>query len=323
MKNPSQLHQTVLLTELVEAMNLGPGDIAIDCTVGAGGHTERILGKVKEGGQVIGVDRDKTALKIASSRLEQHLATGTLKLEMAPFSALGEIVKRHNIEGKVQAICADIGVSSMHLDDSERGFSFQDDGPLDMRMDQSGERTAADLIAEEDEETLIRIFREYGEEPKAKQIARRILQVRETTPIVTTRQLADLVKAAAVYHTVSRKHPATRVFQALRIAVNDELGELRALLDCAFAALKPGGRLVIISFHSLEDRIVKQKFVDYTGKNKRESIPRDLPILASSIDRLIDAKADIIKPFPAVPSQAEIDLNPRARSAKMRVLAKL
>jgi 16S rRNA (cytosine1402-N4)-methyltransferase len=319
----SAFHLSVLLNELVTGLNVSGNDIVIDCTVGAGGHTELILDKLGENGLVIGIDRDESALEIARRRLANHLKAGRLILERAPFSALHQLVEKHGIAGRVAAICADIGVSSMHLDEAHRGFSFQEDGPLDMRMDQSLERTAADIIAQEDEEYLTRLLREYGEEPKAKQIARRIVQTRVSSPIETTRQLADLVKAAASYPTKSRKHPATRTFQALRMAVNNELGELAALLDSALAALKPGGRLAIISFHSLEDRLVKQRFIASTGRHERENIPRDLPLRASSIDRLVQASAQIIKPFPVVPSDAEIATNPRARSAKMRVLMKL
>jgi len=302
---------------------LAPGDIAIDCTLGAGGHTQALLEKVGSTGLVIGIDQDAEALSIASERLSSHLANGTLKLVKARFSELSIIVDKFNVKGKVQGICADIGVSSMHLDQASRGFSFHGDGPLDMRMDQANGRTAADIIAEADESTLITIFREFGEEPKARQIARKIIEVRSTEPITTTLQLAELVKVAARYPTVSRRHPATKVFQSLRIAVNDELGELDQLLDTGLAALKPGGRFAVISFHSLEDRKVKQKFISFTGRSNKNAVPRDLPITAAALKELIDAKADIIKPFPIVATADEIASNPRSRSAKLRVITKL
>jgi 16S rRNA (cytosine1402-N4)-methyltransferase len=192
-----------------------------------------------------------------------------------------------------------------------------------MRMDQSGSKTAADILAESDESTLTTIFRDFGEEPKARQIARKIVEVRAASPISTTLQLADLVKVAARYPTASRKHPATRVFQALRIAVNDELGELDKLLENGLTILKAGGRFAIISFHSLEDRKVKQKFIAFTGRANKESVPRDLPITAAVLKELINAKADIIKPFPIVATSSEVTANPRSRSAKLRVIAKL
>lgn len=272
---------------------------------------------------MIGIDQDSEALSIATERLASYISTGNLKLIKARFSDLASIVDHLNLTGKIQGICADIGVSSMHLDQAARGFSFVGDGPLDMRMDQSGTRTAADILAESDESTLTTIFREFGEEPKARQIARKIVEVRDESPILTTLQLADLVKAAARYPTASRKHPATRVFQALRIAVNDELAELDTLLECALTVLKPCGRLAIISFHSLEDRRVKQKFISFTGRSNRDSVPRDLPITAAALKELINAKADIIKPFPIVATSSEVAANPRSRSAKLRVIAKL
>ncbi|MBM4251005.1 MAG: 16S rRNA (cytosine(1402)-N(4))-methyltransferase RsmH [Deltaproteobacteria bacterium] len=304
-------------------MALNRGDIAIDCTLGAGGHTKALLEKVGPSGLVIGIDQDAEALSIASERLSSYLVQGNLKLVKARFSELSRIVDQFDLSGKIQGICADIGVSSMHLDQASRGFSFQGDGPLDMRMDQSAGRSAADFIAEADEATLVTVFREFGEEPKARQIARKILETRALAPITSTLQLAELVKIAARYPTASRRHPATKVFQALRIVVNDELAELDTLLDSGLEALRPSGRFAVISFHSLEDRRVKQKFVSFAGKSNKSAVPRDLPITAAALRELIDAKADIIKPFPIVATTSEIASNPRSRSAKLRVITKL
>lgn len=315
-------HTTVLLLESVQALNLKDGDIAIDCTVGGGGHTEAMLAAVGKNGRVIGLDRDETALQLARSRLGKDAESGRLRLVKAPFSELGAVVQSLKLDGKVQGILADIGVSSMHLDQAERGFSFMKDGPLDMRMDQSAGSSAADLIAQLDEAELTRIFRDFGEEPKAKLIARKIVESRRTAPITRTGELAELVKRSVHYPGPSRKHPATKVFQALRLAVNDELGELERMLDQGFDALKPSGRLAIISFHSLEDRIVKTRFIDWTGRKERASVPRDLPLTAKEIDAMSSGKAKIIRPFPLIPADDEIQTNPRARSAKLRVVEK-
>jgi 16S rRNA (cytosine1402-N4)-methyltransferase len=316
-------HTTVMLHESVTYLGLTPGDIVIDCTVGGGGHTELLANKVGPSGRVIGLDRDVSALEIARSRLDSASLLPRVELVHAAFSEVGKVIKERGLHGQIRGILADIGVSSMHLDTGVRGFSFQSEGPLDMRMDSSQKLTAADLLNSESEEELSRIFRDYGEEPKARQLARKIVSTRVETPFSSTLQLANFVKNNLHYPTHSRKHPATRVFQALRIAVNDELGELRQLLQDGLDALCPGGRLAIISFHSLEDRIVKETFVDFSGKNKAKAIPKGLPIDADRMALLTNAKAQIIKPFPISPSQEEIMHNPRARSAKLRVLQKI
>jgi len=305
------------------SMNLSDGDIAIDCTMGAGGHTQAMIDAIGTDGLVIGVDRDETAHKLVQARLAEPIKSGRLELVQGAFSGLRDVLIDKEINGNVQGICADIGVSSMHLDQADRGFSFQNDGPLDMRMDQSRGQTAADIVNTATEEALTRIFKDYGEEPKAYWIAKAIVQERVLKPFTTTLQLAEFVKANIRYKTKSKKHPATKVFQALRVAVNDELEELRTLLQTAFDGLKKGGRLAIISFHSLEDRIVKKKFVELTGRNQRASIPRDIPLMDSAVNELHGAKGKIIKPFPTLPSSEEIAENTRSRSAKLRVIEKL
>jgi 16S rRNA (cytosine1402-N4)-methyltransferase len=295
----------------------------VDLTVGAGGHTEKLLEVVGAQGRVIGLDRDETALGIAGRRLKEAIEAGRLQLVKAPFSEVGRVLNELGLQGKVGGAMADIGVSSMHLDDAARGFSFQNDGPLDMRMDRSVGKTAADLVNELSEGELTAIFRDFGEEPKAKQVARRIVQDRAAKPFTRTAELAALVAAAARYPKPSKKHPATRVFQALRIAVNDELGELDRMLQDAFAALRPGGRLAVIAFHSLEDRRVKDAFIGLTGRKERAKLPRHLPIVDREVQQLAQATGEIVKPFPLVPSDQEIARNPRARSAKLRVVTKL
>ncbi len=315
-------HTTVLLNETVEALHLQEGDIAVDCTVGGGGHAERLAEIVGPSGKVIGLDRDLTALSLAAERLTRKGLRNRVELVHAPFSSLAKVIEERSLVGKIQGITADIGVSSMHLDEANRGFSFQANGPLDMRMDSSQGMTAADLINTASEDDLCHIFRTYGEEPKARLIARRIVEARTDHPFTSTLELANLIKAKIHYPTASRKHPATRVFQALRIAVNDELGQLQKLLEDGLSLLRPGGRLAIISFHSLEDRLVKEAFVEFTGKKRASSIPRDLPISADELARMTDVKAEIIKPFPLIPMDEEISSNPRSRSAKLRVVSK-
>jgi 16S rRNA (cytosine1402-N4)-methyltransferase len=316
-------HTTVLLEESVEALALRPGDVAIDCTVGAGGHTEAMLARVGQQGLVIGLDRDATALELARGRLAGAVAAGRLRLVQARFSAVAEVARDQGVEGRVQGVLADIGVSSMHLNQAERGFSFQAEGPLDMRMDASSGETAADLLNSAPAEELARIFWEYGEEPQSRQIARRIVEARAKAEIRTTTALAELVKRSVRYTEKSKKHPATRVFQALRIAVNDELSELEAVLTGGFSVLKPGGRLAIISFHSLEDRLVKTRFIDLTARRERSKLPRNLPLRDEQLNKLLRITGEIVKPFPLAPSDEEIARNPRARSAKLRVVAKL
>ena len=254
-------HETVLLEETVSMMNLKSGDIAVDCTLGGGGHTERILRAVGPEGKVIGFDRDVNAINATSRRLSHHVSTGNLEIIKTEFSTIHSILSDKGLIGKVAGICADIGVSSPQLDHAERGFSFLREGPLDMRMDKTKGKSAADLLQTLDVRELERIFRDYGEEPKARILAQLIVNARAETPFKTTLQFANFVEANLFYPGPSKKHIATRSFQALRIAVNEELDELKVLIDGAFDCLRPGGRLAIITFHSLEDRIVKKRFV--------------------------------------------------------------
>ena len=323
MNSDVTLHTSVLLKESVDSLSLHHGDIAIDCTVGAGGHTEAILDKVGPAGLVIGLDRDASALELARSRLKSAIESGRLRLIQARFSEIAEIAVREGINGKIQGVLADIGVSSMHLNQADRGFSFQNNGPLDMRMDTCHGETAADIINTKSYEDLAKIFWEFGEEPQSRQVARRIVEERSTSPITTTGQLVEIVKRSLRYTEKSKKHPATKVFQALRIATNNELSELQSLLKSGFSVLKSNGRLAIITFHSLEDRLVKTTFLEWTGQKRRERIPRNLPMSEDQLRQISQAMGDLIKPFPLVPSDPEILANPRARSAKLRVITKL
>lgn len=303
------MHIPVLLQEIITALRPHPGGVYLDATVGAGGHAAAILEHSSPDGQLFGFDQDQRALELAAqalSRFDQRV-----HLIHANFDRLAEIAQGQQIP-PVDGLLLDLGVSSMHLDQPERGFSFQADGPLDMRMDSTGGQTAADLVNYLPEEELANLIYRYGEERHSRRIARAIVKAR---PIHRTGELAQLVAKAAGYSRQEqiRIHPATRTFQALRIATNDELGALERVLPQAIARLKPGGRLAVISFHSLEDRIVKQFF----RQESQDCIcPPEQPVCTCRHKATID----IITKRPIVPNLSEIDANPRARSAKLRVV---
>jgi 16S rRNA (cytosine1402-N4)-methyltransferase len=296
-------HLPVLMKQVIARLDPKPGEIHVDGTFGAGGYTRAILAS---GASVIAVDRDPTA--IAAGQELVDASGGRLTLVSGVFGDLDAHVAALGVAA-VDGVVLDIGVSSMQLDRAERGFSFRFDGPLDMRMGDDGE-TAADVVAGADAGTLAHIFRVYGEEKRAGQVARAIVEARKAAPITTTRQLAKLIEGVirAKPHEI---HPATRVFQALRIHVNDELGELVRALLAAERVLKPGGRLVVVTFHSLEDRIVKRFFADRTktapGGSRHAPIASVEPATFIALTRGVD-EAD----------EAEIAANPRSRSAKDR-----
>lgn len=316
-------HKTVLLSELVMGLHLRPNDIAIDCTAGGGGHTDLMLKSVGEKGHILALDQDQLAINNLEDRFISEIKSKRLSLHKTPFSKILELTNKLELTGKISGVAADIGVSSPQLDLDERGFSFMKEGPLDMRMDQStGLESAADVVMTRSKNELVGILKDFGEEPKAPFIADAIIAAREEGPITTTTQLAEIIKGAIHYKKQSRKHPATKSFQALRIYVNNELDELKQLLEDAFTVLKPGGRLAIISFHSLEDRMVKKAFKKFAD-NGLSHLPRDLPLTAEQMSRMSSAKAKIIKPFPITPTKTEVDENPRSRSAKLRVIEKL
>lgn len=294
-------HVSVMLQEAVDALSVKEGGVYVDGTLGRAGHAKEIL---RRGGKVLGIDRDDDAL-----RAVEAMELDGLKPVKGNHGDIAEIVKREGW-GKVDGILLDLGVSSPQLDEGERGFSFRADGPLDMRMDRTGGLTAADIVRERSEEDLTNIFRTLGEEPDARRIAKAIVCARKSQPISTTLQLAALVERA-----VGRRgahHPATRVFQALRMAVNDELGELSRSLSGGLGSLKTGGRFVVITFESLTDRAVKRFFSAHAGRmvslqQGGERWEGDLPRI-----RLLARR-------PAVASRTETAANPRSRSAKMRV----
>ncbi len=288
-------HIPVLLEELVESLRVKLGEKYIDATIGGGGHTQEIL---RGGGLVLGIDVDEDAINHLEKRFQKQITEDQLKIERGNFAHLKEIAQKKGF-AKVAGIIFDLGLSSHQLATQERGFSFNSEAPLDMRMDPNLSVTAADLINGLNEGELYELFTKLGEERHARPIARAVTFSRTIRPIKTSRQLTDIVlKVRGWWGKVGRVHPATRVFQALRIAVNDELNNLKLALPQASELLKPGGRLIIISFHSLEDRIVKHFFIN-------------------------DQNLAIITKHPIRPSENEIEKNPRSRSAKMRVAEKI
>jgi len=300
-------HQPVLKNEVLQFLNLHPGDRVIDCTLGAGGHALVILPQIAPNGELLGLDVDPNALTIAEARLRPPF-NARLTTRQARFDAVADVA-RELAFAPVAGILADLGMSSMQLDTAERGFSFGKDGPLDMRMGPAAKESAAELVNTLPEKTLADIIFRYGEERKSRRIARAIVAAR---PISRTLQLANIVaKAAGGRRRGQKIHPATRTFQALRIAVNDELETLERFLPQAISLLAPGGRLAIISFHSLEDRIVKQYF-------KQEATdcicPPEQPVCTCDHR----ASIRIITRKPVIASAEEQSINPRARSAKLR-----
>jgi 16S rRNA (cytosine1402-N4)-methyltransferase len=303
------MHKAVLLQEVIEALQPHSGGLYLDATVGAGGHATALLQASAPDGQLFGLDQDKSALEIAERQLAQF--GRRVHLFHANFDRLAQVVKAHQIP-KADGILLDLGVSSMQLDQPERGFSFHADGPLDMRMDATTGPTAADLVNRLPEDELANLIYRYGEERQSRRIARAIVKAR---PLERTVELARIIAKASGSGQSSRAkiHPATRTFQALRIAINDELGALERALPQAIECLKPGGRLAVISFHSLEDRIVK----NYFKQESQDCIcPPEQPVCTCRHKATID----IITKRPITASLDEIDANPRARSAKLRVV---
>ena len=299
------VHLPVLTDRVVELLApAGPG-LLVDATVGLGGHAEALL-RARPDFQLVGLDRDPQALARAGEKLAAF--TGRVQLVEETFDHLPLVLRRLGV-GPPAAVLADLGCSSLQLDSPERGFSFSGDGPLDMRMGGSG-TTAAELLEHAEWEELVRILRDYGEERKARTIARAIVAQRDRAPLRTTGQLSRLVQEV-VGGSGRRIHPATRTFQALRIAVNDELGQLERFLEPAIQSLRPGGRIAVISFHSLEDRIVKHTMRRLTG---RCTCPPDLPVCRCNPQRMIT----LLTAAPIRPETDEIDANPRARSARLR-----
>lgn len=306
-------HKPVLLDECIEALAIRPDGIYVDGTLGRAGHSLEIVRRLTTG-RLIALDRDESALAAARIRLADYMDRVTLV--HSNFSRLGEVLRELGIDG-ADGMLFDLGVSSPQLDDAQRGFSYKQDAPLDMRMDTTAALTARELVNTASYEELRRILFEYGEERYAPAIARAICREREQMPIETTLQLADIIRSAMPGQALREKqHPAKRSFQAIRIAVNDELGELEPMLSAAEENLRPGGRLAVITFHSLEDRIVKRKLRELsTGC----TCPPEFPVCVCGKK----PKMELLTRKPIVSGEQELEKNPRARSAKLRVARKL
>ena len=296
MNNPR--HVPVLLEEVLKYLNVQPGGVICDATLGLAGHSSEIAKRLGGKGKLIGFDRDPEAMELAKARLEEVKAELGVEMPEVVYVAKAFSEAANEIEpGSLDGLLADFGVSSLQLDEAHRGFSFRSDGPLDMRQDTRSGETAEQVVNQEDENELADLIYEFGEERRSRRIARAIVRAR---PISTTAELAQVISAAAPSMKGDKIHPATRTFQALRIRVNNELGEIQSLLKSAGSLLKPGGRLVLISFHSLEDRLVKDAFREF-GREKIFEVLTKKPVVAEEQEQM---------------------RNPRSRSAKMRAAEK-
>ncbi len=302
-------HQPVLLDEAVSSLNIQASGVYLDGTFGRGGHSRAIIARLTEQGRLLALDKDPEAV---ASGLEQLGDDPRFSIVQGSFADMDQMVHGWGVSGAVEGILLDLGVSSPQLDNPERGFSFMEDGPLDMRMDPTQGISAAQWLAEATEREMSRVFWEFGEERHGRRIARSIMMARQQQPLVRTSQLAGLIEKTIGRR--ERKHPATRCFQAIRIHMNNELDELARGLEASIQQLRPGGRLVAISFHSLEDRLVKRTFRESARPGQ---VRRNIPEHPDWKPRLkLISKA-------VRPSEQEVSVNPRARSAVMRVAEKL
>lgn len=317
--NDSVLHRSVLLRETVDLLAVQRGGVFIDATLGLGGHSEAILDSSSTA-RVIGIDRDRTALDLATQRLADRFGK-RFQAVHANFRDIRRVVEEAG-ESVVSGVAADLGVSSLQLDTAERGFSFRYDAPLDMRMDRDSDgETVTELLARLPEEEIARIIFEYGEERRSRRIARSIVRLRDQGHVVkTTGELAELVGRSIGHRGTDRIHPATRTFQALRIAVNDELDGLAEFVVTAVDLLEPGGRFAVISFHSLEDRIMKRTLRRLAGQCTCEP---NVLLCSCRAPKKEAATVEILTKRPIIPSEPERNENPRARSAKLRGCLKL
>ncbi|WP_430600804.1 ribosomal RNA small subunit methyltransferase H [Enterococcus sp. DIV0008] len=309
-------HYTVMLQETVDGLKIRPEGVYVDCTLGGAGHSEYLLSQLSEEGHLFAFDQDQTAIDHAKERLAPYVAKGMVTFIKSNFRYLKEALHQHGVS-RVDGIFYDLGVSSPQLDEAERGFSYHQDAPLDMRMDQTAALTAYEVVNQFDYHQLVKIFFRYGEEKFSKQIAREIERVRQDHPIETTGELVDIIKAV-IPAPARRKggHPAKRVFQAIRIAVNDELGVIEESLEQAIHLLSVNGRVSVITFHSLEDRIVKSMFKEY-------STPKDMPPGLPMIPEEFQPTLKLITRKPLLPTEEEVAENNRSRSAKLRIAEKI
>lgn len=308
-------HYTVMLKETVDNLNIKPDGIYVDCTLGGAGHSGYLLSQLNTDGHLYAFDQDQTALDYAKESLAEYSSQGMVTFIKSNFRNLKEELTAQSV-GQVDGIIYDLGVSSPQLDEASRGFSYHQEAPLDMRMDQSSELTAYKIVNEYSYSELVKIFFRYGEEKFSKQIARRIEQERAKKPIETTTELVDIIKSG-IPAAARRKggHPAKRIFQSLRISVNDELGAIEDSLEQAIQLLAPGGRVAVISFHSLEDRIAKTIFKEYSS-------PQDLPPGLPMVPEEFQPELKLITRKPILPSDQELAENNRSRSAKLRIAEK-
>lgn len=307
-------HKSVLLQECIDALNIRPDGIYLDGTLGGAGHSSQIARRLTEGGRLIGVDRDRTALAAAKERLAPYADRVTLV--HSNFAEIDAILDSLGIPA-VDGMLFDLGVSSPQLDDASRGFSYMADAPLDMRMDKDDALTAGEVVNTWPQGELRRILYDYGEERYAPQIAAAICRAREKAPVETTLELVDIIRSAMPAQALREKqHPAKRSFQAIRIAVNDELGAVSRMMQAAVGRLNPGGRLAVITFHSLEDRIVKSEMQQAA---RGCTCPPEFPVCVCGKKPLVK----LVTRKPIVSGPAELEANPRARSAKLRVAEKL
>lgn len=305
-------HTSVLLGESIEALHIRADGVYIDATFGRGGHSSHILANLSEQGRLIALDRDPHAIEAAQA----FASDPRFEIHHVPFSELTRVVEKLSLVEQIDGVLMDLGVSSPQLDNAGRGFSFSRDGLLDMRMDTTRGLSAAEWLATAEEADIARVIKEFGEEKFGKRIAHAIVNTRVTTPITHTLQLAQIIDAAVPVKD-KFKHPATRTFQAIRIFINDELGEIETGLQSALAMLRPGGRLAVISFHSLEDRIVK-RFMREQSRGKQ--VPAGLPVTEAELaaSRHLKTIGKAIKPSPK-----EVEQNVRARSSVLRIGEKL
>lgn len=307
-------HVTVLLKETVDALEVKADGVYVDCTLGGAGHSAYLLSKLSDQGHLYCFDQDMTAIHNAEEVLSQEVEAGKVTFIHDNFKNLKSALQALGVD-EVDGILYDLGVSSPQLDEAERGFSYHQDAPLDMRMDQSQSFSAYNVVNEYSYNELVKIFKLYGEEKFSKQIARKIEQKRQEKAIETTGELVEIIKEA-IPAPARRKggHPAKRIFQAIRIEVNDELGAEESSLEQALSLIKPGGRVSVITFHSLEDRIAKTIFKEHSEVS--QELPPGLPIIPEEFQ----PKYQLINKKPIVASQQELDENNRARSAKLRVI---
>lgn len=304
-------HQTVLLQEAVSALVVDPKGFYVDGTFGRGGHSALILERLAPEGRLLGIDKDLEAVASARARFGSD---SRFAMVQGSFAELARLVEERGMVGKVSGVLLDLGVSSPQLDSAERGFSFLQDGPLDMRMDQSQGQSAADWVNSASEAEIVRVLKDYGEERFARRMARALIAERQQEPFTRTARLAQVIKEANPAWEKG-KHPATRAFQAIRIQVNDELTDLERVLEQSLEVLAPGGRLVVISFHSLEDRVVK-RFI--RRQEKGEALPAGLPVRDEQLNRRMRSCGKAVRA-----GAEELAANVRARSAIMRVAEKL